>query len=38
MNTKQFSMLLLAASLSTAVLAQTEEKVIVTNDGKKQRL
>lgn len=35
MNTKQFSMLLLAASLSTAVLAQKEEKKIIINDGKK---
>lgn len=35
MNTKQFSMLLLAASLSTAVFAQKEEKVTVTTDGKK---
>jgi hypothetical protein len=35
MNTKQFSMLLLAASLSTAVFAQKEEKVIITKDGKK---
>lgn len=35
MNTKPFSMLLLAASLSTAVLAQKEEKVTVTTDGKK---
>lgn len=35
MNTKQFSMLLLAASLSTAVFAQKEEKVTITTDGKK---
>lgn len=35
MNTKQFSMLLLAASLSTAVFAQKEEKQIIINDGKK---
>ena len=35
MNTKQISMLLLAASLSTAVLAQKEEKVTITTDGKK---
>jgi serine protease Do len=35
MNTKQLSMLFLAASLSTAVLAQKEEKQIIINDGKK---
>jgi membrane-associated protease RseP (regulator of RpoE activity) len=35
MNKKQFSMLLLAASLSTAVFAQKEEKTIIINDGKK---
>jgi serine protease Do len=35
MNTKQFSMLLLAATLSTAVFAQKEEKTIIINDGKK---
>lgn len=35
MNTKQFSLLLLAASLSTAVFAQKEEKVTITTDGKK---
>jgi serine protease Do len=35
MSTKQFSMLLLAASLSTAAFAQKEEKQIIINDGKK---
>ncbi|MEI8073602.1 MAG: PDZ domain-containing protein [Bacteroidota bacterium] len=35
MNTKQFSMLLLAASLSTAVFAQKEEQVVIIKDGKK---
>lgn len=35
MNTKQFSMLLLAASISTAVFAQKEEKVMIIKDGKK---
>jgi serine protease Do len=35
MNTKQFSMLILAVSLSTALFAQHEEKQIIINEGKK---
>lgn len=35
MNTRQFSLLFLAASLSTAVFAQKEEKTIIISDGKK---
>ena len=35
MNTKQFSMLILAATLSITAFAQKEEKTIIINDGKK---